>query len=167
MPKKLSSLENYIVIESASDFKQDDWTFSFCEVFGALRKAKIIQTNRAFADEIGLHQTGLSHALRGRRNFPDDYRLKAEKALIKYGISNGKVLSYKGLNDLPKATATDRINHKKAAAATIDLLKERHNSLCEEIVRLQKEWSRLKREVDSLMNRLIKLQAEIIEDLEK
>lgn len=164
--KKLSSLEKYIVIESGSNFKQDDWTCSFCEVFNALRKSRIIRTNQIFADEIGLHQTGLSHVLRGRRNFPNNYRLEAEKLLLKYHNNNRNILSYKGLNDFSKATVTDTENNEQVEASTMVTLPERRNRLCEEIDKLKKEWSKLRQEVDSLMSKLIILQSMIIEGME-
>jgi hypothetical protein len=165
--KKFSGLEKYIVIESGSDFKQDDWTCSFCEVFSTLRKSRIIPTNQIFADEIGLHQTGLSHVLRGRRNFPNDYRTKAEKLLLKYHNINGKILPYKSMNDFSIAAVTDTDSHDQVEASTIVTLSERRNRLCEEIDKLKKEWPKLRQEVDSLMSKLIILQSMIIEDLEE
>lgn len=151
------------------NFKQDEWTIVFCEKFRELRGVRIIPTNKVFADEIGLDQTGLSHILGGRRNFPEESRLHAEKVLAKYDLEKRYLQSQNDLNAINNLTTEEGMIVKDRESETITntVLAERRKRLYEEVVNLEKERSRIEHEIDDLKNTVIKLQTIIIERLEQ
>jgi hypothetical protein len=156
-------------INDDNNFRQDEWTIAFCDKFRELREVRIIPTNKVFADEIGLAQTGLSHILGGRRNFPEEGRLHAEKVLAKYDLDKRYLQSQNDLNAINSLATEEQITdkHKKSDSITNTVLTERRNRLHEEVIHLEKERSRIEQEIDSLKNKVIKLQTIIIERLEQ
>jgi valyl-tRNA synthetase len=156
-------------INDDNSFRQDEWTIAFCEKFRELREVRIIPTNRIFAEEVGLAQTGLSHILGGRRNFPEESRLHAEKVLAKYDLDKRYLQSQNDLKDIDNLTAAEETGdrHRKSGTITHTVLTEKRNRLHEEIIHLEKERSRIEQEIDSLKNKVIKLQTILIERLEQ
>jgi len=136
------------MVKNANGFKQDAWTSTFCEKFRELRKARIIRTNGIFADEVGLHQTGLSHILRGCRDFPHAHRVLADEVLSRYQADKGL---------LEKITCE---GHKIAP------LTDGHSTLKVEILVLERQMTQLQKEIDQLQDEVIKLQTLLIERLE-
>ena len=132
-------------------FKQDDWTIAFCIKYKELRKARLIPTNKVFAEVIGIDNSGLSHVLSGRRNLPQDYRIHAETALTKYE-------SVRHLQQGNFQTSIATIPNAE--------LQQKYRSLCERITVLEKERMKLLQEISSLQDKVIKCQAILIGRLE-
>jgi|GEM_PF-1086474 len=146
MPKKLAISK--VMKKNASDFRQDEWTDCFCQEFRELRNVRIIPTNRIFAKEIGLDETGLSHVLRGCRNFPQDYRLSTEKVLSKYQADK---------RYLERTTCQGQ---------KFEYVTDGLNALQLEILTLEKRKAQMQKEIDKMKDEVVKLQTILIERLE-